>query len=165
MNAQRLAVVVLRTLIGWHFLYEGYFKLLRPAWGRDGAPLEPWTAAAYLRGATGPFAEMFHALGNPPWIGVLDVAIAAGLVIIGLSLLLGFFVRAGCIGAFALLMLFYVSAIPLSGMPEPRAEGAYLIVNKNLIEAAAVLVVFFFQNPRNPNPRNPRNPLPKVAVA
>lgn len=165
---QRIAVMVLRTLIGWHFLYEGYFKLLRPAWGRNGAPLEPWTAAGYLRGATGPFADMFHALGNAPWIGALDVAIALSLVLVGLSLLLGLFVRAGCIGAFALLMLFYISVIPLSGMPEPRAEGTYLLVNKNLIEAAAVLVVFFFQNPRNPNPhnpRNPRNPLPKVAIA
>ena len=37
--AQHFALVVLRTLIGWHFLYEGYFKLLRPAWGPDGAPL------------------------------------------------------------------------------------------------------------------------------
>jgi hypothetical protein len=41
-------------------------------------------------------------------------------------------------------MLFYVSAIPLSGLPEPRSEGAYLLVNKNLIEAAAVLVVSLF---------------------
>lgn len=141
---QRVALVILRTLIGWHFLYEGYFKVLRPAWGRDGAPLEPWTAAGYLRSATGPFAELFHALGNAPWIGTLDVAIAIALVLIGLSLMLGVFVRAGCIGAFTLLMLFYISAIPLSGMPEPRTEGAYLLVNKNLIEAAAIMVIFFF---------------------
>jgi thiosulfate dehydrogenase [quinone] large subunit len=141
---QRVALIVLRTLIGWHFLYEGYFKLLRPAWGRNGAPLEPWTAAGYLRGATGPFADVFHALGNAQWIGALDVAIAVTLVLVGLSLMLGVFVRAGCIGAFTLLMLFYISALPLSGLPEPRSEGAYLFVNKNLIEAAAVFVIFVF---------------------
>ena len=140
----RAALVILRVLIGWHFLYEGYFKLLRPAWGRDGAPLETWSAAGYLRGATGPFADLFHALGNAPWIGTLDIAIAVALVLIGLSLMLGVFVRIGCLAAFTLLMLFYVSAIPLSGLPEPRSEGAYLLVNKNLIEAAAVLVVYFF---------------------
>jgi thiosulfate dehydrogenase [quinone] large subunit len=142
---QRVALIILRTLIGWHFLYEGYFKLLRPAWGRNGAPLEPWSAAGYLQNATGPFADLFQALGNAPWIGALDIAIAAALVAIGLSLMLGVFIRAGCIGAFTLLMLFYISAIPLSGMPEPRTEGAYLLVNKNLIEAAAVLVIFFFR--------------------
>jgi thiosulfate dehydrogenase [quinone] large subunit len=141
---QYLALVVLRTLIGWHFLYEGYYKLLRPAWGRDGVPLEPWSAAGYLRAATGPFAGIFHALGNSPWIGTLDVILALALVVVGLSLLLGIFTRAGCIGALALLTLFYLSAIPMSGIPEPRAEGAYLLVNKNLIEAAAVVVLLLF---------------------
>ena len=34
----RPSLVVLRTLVGWHFLYEGYTKLLHPAWGQDGAP-------------------------------------------------------------------------------------------------------------------------------
>jgi thiosulfate dehydrogenase [quinone] large subunit len=160
---ERVALIVLRTLIGWHFLYEGYFKLLRPAWGRDGAPLEPWSAAGYLRGATGPFAYVFHALGNAPWIGSLDLAIALALVLIGLSLMLGLFVRSGCIGAFTLLMLFYVSAIPLSGMPEPRTEGAYLLVNKNLIEAAAVVVIFVFANRNLPNlPDLPVNSLNSV---
>jgi thiosulfate dehydrogenase [quinone] large subunit len=141
---QYLALVVLRTLIGWHFLYEGYYKLLRPAWGRDGVPLEPWSAAGYLRAATGPFAGIFHALGNSPWIGTLDVIVALALAVVGLSLLLGIFTRAGCIGALALLTLFYLSAIPMSGIPEPRAEGAYLLVNKNLIEAAAVVVLLLF---------------------
>jgi thiosulfate dehydrogenase [quinone] large subunit len=156
---QRLALIVLRTLIGWHFLYEGYFKLLRPAWGRDGAPLEPWSAAGYLRSASGPFADLFQALGNTPWIGTLDIAIAVALVVIGLSLMLGLFVRAACIGAFTMLMLFYVSALPLSGLPEPRTEGAYLFVNKNLIEAAAVMVIFFFSKSYLPYlPYLPVNP-------
>ena len=51
-------------------------------------------------------------------------------------------------GALGLLALFYVSAIPTSGLPEPHAEGAYLFVNKNLIEAAAVFVVFAFRTGR-----------------
>ena len=25
------SLVLFRTLVGWHFLYEGYYKLLRPA--------------------------------------------------------------------------------------------------------------------------------------
>jgi thiosulfate dehydrogenase (quinone) large subunit len=40
--------------------------------------------------------------------------------------------------------MFYLSAIPM-GLPEARAEGTYLIVNKNLIEAAAVLVLLSFR--------------------
>jgi thiosulfate dehydrogenase (quinone) large subunit len=144
---QQVALVVLRTLIGWHFLYEGYTKLLQPAWGRAGAPLAAWSSAAYLKAATGPLAGFFHWLGNVSWIGTLDLLVAGGLVAVGLSLMLGLFTQAGCSGALALLTMFYLSAIPM-GLPEARSEGTYLIVNKNLIEAAAVVVVYAFRTGR-----------------
>ena len=55
---QQLALVLLRTSIGWHFAYEGYFKLLYPAWSRGGAPLDRFSSLGYLRGATGPLADL-----------------------------------------------------------------------------------------------------------
>ena len=73
----------------------------------------------YLKAATGPLAGMFHALGNASWIGTLDLAVAALLVAVGLSLMLGLFTQAGCIGALGLLALFYLSAIPM-GLPEAQ---------------------------------------------
>ena len=141
---QRFTLIVLRTLIGWHFLYEGYTKLLQPAWGRAGAPVARWSSAGYLKGATGPFADTFHALANSSWIGTIDIVVAVALVAVGLSLILGFFTQLGCAGAIALLATFYVSAIPM-GLPEARSEGTYLFVNKNLIEAAAVLTLMTFR--------------------
>lgn len=146
--AQQVLLVVLRTLIGWHMLYEGYVKLLRPAWGPDGAPLAAWSSAGYLRGATGPLAGVFHALAESAWIGTIDTAVAVALVIVGLSLVLGLLTQVGCSGAMLLLALFYVTAIPTSGVQEPRLEGAYLFVNKTLIELAAVAVVFVFHTGR-----------------
>ncbi|HET7218879.1 MAG TPA: hypothetical protein VFJ02_12575 [Vicinamibacterales bacterium] len=144
---QQVALVTLRTLIGWHFLYEGYTKLLYPAWGRAGAPVAAWSSAGYLKAATGPLADVFHAMGNASWIGTLDLIVAAALVLVGLSLMLGLFTQAGCAGAAALLAMFYLSAIPM-GLPEARSEGTYLFVNKNLIEAAAVIVLFAFRTGR-----------------
>jgi thiosulfate dehydrogenase (quinone) large subunit len=141
---QQIALVVLRTLVGWHFLYEGYVKLLNPAWGRDGHPLAAWSSAGYLKAASGPLADLFHSLGAAAWVGRLDVVVAIVLIAIGLSLMLGWFTQLGCLAAMALLALFYVSAIPL-GLPESHAEGTYLIVNKNLIELASVGVVFAFR--------------------
>ena len=73
---QQTSLVILRTLVGWHFLYEGYTKLLHPAWSLAGAPLPPWSSAAYLKAATGPLAPLFHWMGNVSWIGSLDLAIA-----------------------------------------------------------------------------------------
>lgn len=147
-TAQQTLLVVLRTLIGWHFLYEGYFKLLRPAWGADGLPLAAWSSAGYLQGATGPFASLFRALGSSSWVGTLDQGVAIGLVAIGMSLMLGLLTQLGCLGAMGLLTMFYLSAIPMSGLPEPRMEGTYLLVNKNLVELAAIAVVFVFRTGR-----------------
>ena len=63
-SAQQVALVVLRTLIGWHFLYEAYYKIVSPAWSRSGVPLQPWTSAGYLKGATGPLAGLFQRMVN-----------------------------------------------------------------------------------------------------
>jgi thiosulfate dehydrogenase [quinone] large subunit len=144
---QQFMLVGLRMLVGWHFLYEGYVKLLHPAWGRDGRPLADWSSAGYLKAATGPLAGFFHTLGDASWIGRLDLLVALALVAVGLSLILGFFTQLGCLGAVGLLVMFYLSAIPM-GMPDARAEGSYLIVNKNLIELAAVAVLFVFRTGR-----------------
>jgi thiosulfate dehydrogenase (quinone) large subunit len=145
--AQQFALVVLRTFVGWHFFYEGYVKLLHPAWSRDGQPLPPWTSAGYLKGATGPLAGVFHSIAGGAWIGSVDAVIPVVLVLIGTSLLLGLFTQAGCTGALVMLSIFYVSAIPL-GVSEARAEGSYLIVNKNLIELAAVVTLLVFRTGR-----------------
>jgi thiosulfate dehydrogenase (quinone) large subunit len=141
---QQVALVGLRTLVGWHFLYEGYVKLLHPAWGRDGQPVAAWTSAGYLKAATGPLSAVFHSLSDAAWLGRFDVVVALVLVVIGASLLLGLFTQAGCVGALAMLAIFYVSAIPL-GLPDARTEGSYLLVNKNLIELASVAVLFVFR--------------------
>jgi thiosulfate dehydrogenase [quinone] large subunit len=141
---QQILLVALRTLIGWHFVYEGYYKLMVPAWSSDGVPLARWTSAGYIRTASGPVARMFQRLVDAGWTPWIDNAVKIGLLLVGVSLMLGLFTRTGCWGALFLLAMFYLSAIPFAGVPQAGAEGAYLIVNKTLIEAAAVAVVLAF---------------------
>ena len=57
-RTQQTGLVVLRTLVGWHFLYEGLVKVVWPAWTRGGVPLGRFSSAGYLRSSTGPFAEL-----------------------------------------------------------------------------------------------------------
>ena len=141
---QQVALVALRTLIGWHFIYEGYYKLVLPAWSSEGVPLAPWTSAGYLRGASGPLARLFQRMIDAGWTGWIDNTVKVSLLLIGLSLLLGLFTKAGCWGALFYLSLFYLLSIPLSGTLQPGSEGAYLIVNKTLIELAAVCALLAF---------------------
>ena len=145
---QQLALVLLRTLIGWHFVWEGFVKLWWPSWSRGGWPLSRWSAAGYLQTATGPFQDVFRGLGDSTWIGVLDVLIALALVLVGLSMMLGLFTQTGTLGALVMLILFYLAHIPVHGVPTPGAEGSYLLVNKTLVEAAAVLVLLVFRTGR-----------------
>jgi thiosulfate dehydrogenase [quinone] large subunit len=146
---QRFSLVALRTLIGWHFLYEGYYKLMLPGWAPDGQPHGAWSAAGYLRGATsGPLAGVFRSLAGSAAGGWIDVAVPVGLALVGLSLILGLLTQLGCWGAAGFLTLFYLSAIPTSGTSQPGAEGTYLLVNKNLIELAAVIVLMSFHTGR-----------------
>jgi thiosulfate dehydrogenase (quinone) large subunit len=145
---QQVALIALRTLIGWHFLYEAYYKLVSPAWSAAGVPLAPWTAAGYLKGASGPLAWLFQRMVNSSLMPWIDRSVKVALLLIGLSLLLGLFTRLGATGALLLLGLFYLLYIPTTGVPQPNAEGTYLIVNKTLIEAAAVLVLLMFDTGR-----------------
>src|SRR5678815_4726342 len=73
---------------------------------------------------------------------------SVGLLLVGLSLTLGLFTRLGCLIAILMLSLFYLSAIPTTGVPVTGQEGNYLLVSKNLIELAAVLVVMAFRTER-----------------
>jgi thiosulfate dehydrogenase (quinone) large subunit len=142
-TGQQISLVLLRTLVGWHFLYEGFVKLWKPAWGRTGEPLAAFSAAGYLHAGSGPLAPLFQKLAEPPWIGPLSQIVAVSLVIVGLSLMLGLFTRLGTLLGLLLLLLFYAAAIP-TGLPQAKAEGTYLFVNKTLIEAAAMLVLLVF---------------------
>ncbi len=139
-NWQVSALVILRVLIGWHFLYEGLVKVVNPG----------WSAASFLLVAQGPFADLFVTMAsNSTILNTVDFCNQWGLVLAGFSLMVGLFSRWACIGGMALLFMYYVSNPPFIGLNAPTVtEGSYLIVNKNLIELFALLVLFLFPTER-----------------
>jgi thiosulfate dehydrogenase (quinone) large subunit len=143
---QQFCLVTLHTAIGWHFAYEGFYKLMLPGWTRSGERVGAWSAAGYLKGATGPFASMFHNMAaSASTVHAVDLLVPVGLLLVGLSLMLGLLTQFGCVGAIGFLATFYLSQPPFTGMPQAGAEGAYLYVNKNLIELIAVLTLMAFR--------------------
>jgi thiosulfate dehydrogenase [quinone] large subunit len=77
--------------------------------------------------------------------GIVDVLVPLGLLAVGVSLMLGLFTQAGAWTAAFFLTLFYLASIPTSGVPTANAEGSYLLVNKTLVELAAVVVLATFR--------------------
>ena len=143
---QQFWLVTLRTVIGWHFAYEGVYKLMLPGWSRTGQLITEWSAAGYLKVATGPAAPIFHRIAeNAGLMHAVDLMVPIGLMLIGLSLMLGLLTQLGCVGATTFLALFYLSQPPFMGMPQTGAEGTYLIVSKNLIELVAVMTIMAFR--------------------
>lgn len=72
----------------------------------------------------------------------LDWMVAWGLTAVGACLLLGVLTRTACLGGALFLLAFYLALPPWPGVPaNPRAEGHYLYVDKNLIEMLALLTL------------------------
>jgi thiosulfate dehydrogenase [quinone] large subunit len=134
--AQLSALVILRVLIGWHFLYEGIAKILNPN----------WTSASFLLESKWIFAGVFHSMAlNSLVLTAVDFMNMWGLTAIGLGLIAGCFTRAATAAGMLLLLLYYVCNPPFIGFTYSQpAEGSYLIVNKNLIELCALAVLFLF---------------------
>ncbi len=129
-------LVLLRVLIGWHFLYEGLAKLLKPG----------WSAAGFLLQSKGIFAGLFQAMAhNDAILSAVNFLNIWGLILIGLGLILGGLTRIACLAGAALVLLYYIANPPFPGLYYSLPmEGNYLIVNKNLVEMAALLVLFVF---------------------
>ena len=134
------ALVTLRLLIGWHFFYEGLAKLVNPY----------WTAAEYIDQASWLFAGLFKGIAaSPGAVTVVDVLNVWGLMAIGLGLVVGLLTRGAAIAGVVVLMLYYIVAPPFVGLTYAMpTEGSYLVVNKVLIEAIALLVLIAFPTGR-----------------
>ena len=133
---QLSSLVILRLLIGWHFLYEGLSKLVNP----------DWSSVGFLLDSQGAFSELFISLAsNPALLKLVDFLNVWGLIAVGLGLMLGVLSRYAIAGGIALLLLYYFSHPPMVGLKfSAPSEGSYLWVNKNLIEIIALWVLFMF---------------------
>jgi thiosulfate dehydrogenase [quinone] large subunit len=136
---QQGLLVLLRVGIGWHFLYEGYVKLTAKS----------WSAAGYLGQAQGPLAAWFHHMGqNQSLLHAVDLMNAYGLTAVGACLILGLATPLACLGAMALLALYYLASPPWIAVLPRATEGNYLFIDKNVVEFLAVAVLLAFNTGR-----------------
>lgn len=124
---------LLRTAVGWHFLYEGISKIFTPN----------WSSAGFLESSRWLLQDFFHWIAaHPVALNMADMANILGLILIGSALLLGLCVRSASLAGVVLLLLYYMANPPLIGMDSGAlAEGSYLVVDKNLVELLALCVL------------------------
>ncbi|MBN1780184.1 DoxX family membrane protein [bacterium] len=138
---QTCALVILRILIGWHFLYEGVAKLLKGN----------WSAAGFLSQSKWILSPVFQwMVSNETVLNLVNQMNIWGLILIGLGLITGTFTRIAAAAGMALIFLYYLCNPPLAGLfYSIPSEGNYLIVNKNVVEMAALFVLIVFPAARN----------------
>ena len=123
-------VTVLRFIVGWHFLYEGLWKLFQGN----------WSAASYLKSSQWIASGLFHKIAETPHVlGVVNPLNMWGLTLIGLALILGVFIRFSSACGIALLTLYYLAQPPFAA--KAAADGHFLWVDRNVVEAIALAVI------------------------
>ena len=135
-DLQLYGLVILRVLIGWHFLYEGIAKLINPY----------WSSAAFLLDAKWIFSGIAKwMVSNPAILNLVDNLNMWGLTLIGACLILGLFGRHVSMLGMLLVLVYYLFTPSFWWLEYARpGEGSYLVVNKNLIEACALFVIYLF---------------------
>lgn len=128
---QTIVLILLRLVIGYHFLSEGMDKLLSPN----------WTSAGFLAQANWLFSDAFHFFADSPSIlSVVDFVNIWGQILIGLGLILGLFSTWAAWAGALLIFLYYVAIPPF--------VGGLTFIDKNLLELLALLVLAVFPSSR-----------------
>lgn len=133
----KIVVTVLRMAIGWHFLYEGISKLVT----------KDWTSFSYLANSTGPLSGFYHWLtSSDVLLRTVDLLNVYGLILIGLALVTGLLSRVVSVAGAVLLTLYYFAYPPFGDTLLSSSESHLYIIDRNFIEAAALMVLIFLKD-------------------
>jgi uncharacterized membrane protein YphA (DoxX/SURF4 family) len=128
-------ISLLRIAVGWHFLYEGIAKIIAGN----------WSSAPFLAGSKWIFAPVFNSMAESAAVtGIVDFLNIWGMILIGLGLIVGVFIRLASAAGALMLIMYFVAYPPVPGYTiSVPVEGSYLWVNKTLIEFFLLLAFVF----------------------
>ena len=122
-NSQKFFLFLLRVSAGWMFFYAGITKVLNPQWSAEG----------YLKGAKA-FTWFFQMLLDPSVLPIVNFINKWGLTLLGISLILGLFVRFQFpLGRSAYGFILHSSRLPLSQSEFLHCGPAYYLYRRSII--------------------------------
>lgn len=126
---QKISLLLLRVSIGWLFLYAGISKFNAAS----------WSAAGYLNSAK-TLPSLYHWFASPGVLPITNILNEYGQILIGISLIIGLFVRYSSIAGILMMVLYY---IPILNFPMV-GEHSY-IVDEHVIYSFVLLVLAVFR--------------------
>lgn len=121
---QKLSLFLLRVTTGWMMFYAGVTKVLDPT----------WSAAGYLQGAK-TFTGFYRWLASPQILPITNFVNEWSLTLLGISLILGIFVRLSSPLGAVLMLLYY---LPILDFPYPNPHS--YLVDEHIIYIFALLL-------------------------
>ncbi len=121
---QKVSIFLLRVSAGGLFFYAGITKVLDPS----------WSAAGYI-GSAKNFTSFFQWVSSPSMIGITNFVNAWGLTILGISLIIGLYVRYSAWIGIVLMALYYLV------LPFPMPNAHAYIIDEHIIYIATLLVL------------------------
>jgi thiosulfate dehydrogenase (quinone) large subunit len=122
---QKVSLFVLRVSMGWFMFYAGITKVLNPE----------WSAAGYLGNAK-TFSGFFSWFLRPDILPITNLINEWALTLLGVSLILGIFVRFSSIGGVLLMLLYYFPVLQF-----PYISSHSYIVDEHIIY---IFVLLYF---------------------
>ena len=136
---QKIILFLLRISLGWLFFYAGITKVLDPA----------WSAGGYLKGAK-TLSALYSWLASPQMLPLVNFVNEWGLTLIGVSLLLGAFVRVSAVSGALAMVLYYIPVVEMRAfeffpqIPVPYIGAHSVLVDEHIIYALALLALVVF---------------------
>lgn len=111
-NAARYVWVAVRLCMAWTFIWPFFDKMF--GLGHETASADSWInggnpTMGFLSGSIGPFSGIYHSIAGT---GLVNVLFMAGLIVVGIGLLLGIYMRFACGAGALMLMLMWSASLP-----------------------------------------------------
>lgn len=126
---QKISLLLLRLSLGWLMFYAGITKIVDPA----------WSAAGYLTNAQ-TFQSIYAWFAQPAILPVTNFLNEWGLTLIGISLIVGAFVRLSSTLGILLMLLYY---FPVLTFPTIGAHS--FLVDEHIIYALVFLLLLAYR--------------------
>jgi len=120
---QKVSLFILRITLGWLYFYAGITKVLNSAWSAEG----------YIKGAKN-FVGMYQYFLDPGILPIVNFMNKWGLLLLGISLIFGIFVRLSAVCGILLMLMYYFVILQY---PHPSPQS--YIVDQHIIYIAVLL--------------------------
>ena len=125
MTISNKTIFILRLALGWIFFYAGFSKVMDPA----------WSAAGLLSGSQ-VLPSLYHWFASPGVLSVINFVNEWGLLLLGVSLLLGLFVRLSSSFGILLMALYYLPQLNF-----PIASKVYFLIDVHVIFILGLVIL------------------------